>query len=367
MSNLNFVWRLKAKKLLLTSLSQCSSLKMPRFSHDERNQALGMWRCNRSMTQIARAMNCHTSTISRMIQRLEETGTVKDRPRPGQPRKTSHADDRSLTMRMLRNRRVTAKRLRQDLLQDRGVRVSTDTVRRRLRAAGVRAYRPYRGIVLTPGHRRARLAWARRHQRLTQLQWNKVMVTDESRILLQRIDGRLRIWRRRGERYADACTVETDRFGGGGSLMVWGGISGSHRTALVIVEGNLNGMRYRDEILRGHVIPFLQQHPEVTTFQHDNARPHTARICTQYLEENHVNIMQWPAKSPDLSPIENLWGRLKDRVGQLDNPPTTILELARVLQREWEAIPQADIRKLFNGMRRRCTKCITAQGGHIAY
>ena len=153
--------------VLLTSLSHCILVTMPRLSNDERNQALGMVRCGRSVRQIARAMNCHPSTISRLLQRLEETGSVKDRPRPGQPRKTSNADDRSINLRMLRNRTVTAKRLQQDLRQERQVRVSTDTIRRRLRSSGFRAFRPYRGIVLTPAHKRARLAWARQHQRLT--------------------------------------------------------------------------------------------------------------------------------------------------------------------------------------------------------
>ena len=326
-----------------------------------------MLRCGRTSAQVARAMNCHKSTITRMRQRLQETGTLKDRPRPGQPRKTTPADDHGITMQMLRNRKVTAKQLQRDLLHNRRVRVSTDTVLRRLRASGVRSRRPYRGIVLTPAHRRARLAWARRHQRLTLLQWNRVRISDESRILLPRVDGRQRVWRRRGERYADCCTVETDRFGGGGSLMVWGGITGSHRTELVIIEGNLTGARYRDEILQHYVVPFLQQHPEVTTFQHDNARPHTARICTEFLRQNNVQVMEWPAKSADLSPIENVWGLLKDKVDKMDNPPTTIPELARVLQREWQSIPQAQLRNLFNSMRRRCTSCINANGGHIPY
>ena len=149
--------------------------------------------------------------------------------------------------------------------------------------------------------------------------------------------------------------------------MMWGGISGSHRTDLVVIGGNLTGARYRDEILQQHVLPFMQQHPEVTTFQHDNARPHTARICTEFLQQNDINVMDWPAKSPDLSPIENLWSRLKDRVDKMENPPTTIPELTRIIQREWRAIPQAEIRRLFNSMRRRCTMCIRAQGSHICY
>ena len=147
MINCNCDLRIKSlQTVLLTSFSHCILVTMPRLSNDERNQALGMVRCGRSVRQIARAMNCHPSTISRLLQRLEETGSVKDRPRPGQPRKTSNADDRSINLRMLRNRTVTAKRLQQDLRQERQVRVSTDTIRRRLRSSGFRAFRPYRAL-----------------------------------------------------------------------------------------------------------------------------------------------------------------------------------------------------------------------------
>ena len=56
------------------------------------------------------------------------------------------------------------------------------------------------------------------------------------------------------------------RYGGGASLIVWGGISGLYRTDLVVIQGNLNGVRYRDEILQQQVEPFMQNHPEVEMF-----------------------------------------------------------------------------------------------------
>lgn len=340
---------------------------MPRLTHDQRNQAYGMIQSGMNSVQVARRFGCHKSTITRMMQRLETTDSLKDRPRSGQPRKTTAQDDRSIRLRVLRNRKVTATRLQRDLRQSRGVTVSSKTIRRRIRAAGLRSYRPYHGLVLSPNHRRLRLQWCRQHMRMTLTQWNKVLISDECRFLLQKVDGRERVWRRRGERCADACTTETDRFGGGASLMVWAGITGRHRTALVLVQGNLTAARYRDDILQQHVVPFMRQHPEITSFQQDNARPHTARICKDFLEQNDIQVLSWPAKSPDLSPIENLWGLLKDRLRKMDHPPTTIPALTEFLQREWQAFPQPMIRRLFNSMRRRCTKCIAAMGGHIDY
>ena len=81
------------------------------------------------------------------------------------------------------------------------------------------------------------------------------------------------------------------------------------------INGNLNAQRYRDEILAPVVIPYLNANPNAI-FQQDNARPHTAQLTTQYLQTNNVDVMEWPSKSPDLSPIEQVWDLLERRLRQ---------------------------------------------------
>ena len=87
------------------------------------------------------------------------------------------------------------------------------------------------------------------HRRWTRQDWQKVLFTDESRFCLNRSDCQIRVYRRRNERYNEACTLERDRFGGGGSIMVWSGVSQHHRTELVVIAGNLNAVRYSEDIL----------------------------------------------------------------------------------------------------------------------
>ena len=74
-----------------------------------------------------------------------------------------------------------------------------------------------------------------------------MLFTDELRFCLTRGDGWICVYRRRNERYTEACTLEQDRFGGGGSIMVWGGVSQQHWTELVVIAGILNAVCYRED------------------------------------------------------------------------------------------------------------------------
>ena len=122
---------------------------------------------------------------------------------------------------------------------------------------------------------------------------------------------------------------------GGGSVKVWDGICHDGRTHLTIVQGTLNAVKYRDDILDPIVLPFLQQRNFDHVFQHGNARCHVTSVCQDFLSQNHIRILPWSALAPDLSLIEHLWDDLGRHVGYRQNPPETLLV------HEWNNIPQA--------------------------
>ncbi len=86
----------------------------------------------------------------------------------------------------------------------------------------------------------------------------------------------------------DAAVIQRDHWGGQ-SVMIWGGISARSRTELIVVPGNLIGIRYRDEIMDPVGVPFVRRHNLV--FQQDNTRPHTARVATTFLEQHNVDTL----------------------------------------------------------------------------
>ena len=82
-------------------------------------------------------------------------------------------------------------------------------------------------------------------------------------------------------------------------------------------------------------------------FLHDNAQPHVARICTQFLEAENVPVLPWPAYS-GMSPIEHVWDALDRHVRQ--RVPANILQLCTAIEEEWDNISQATINSPINSI-----------------
>lgn len=338
---------------------------MGKLSVANRNRAIGLLQAGTAKRQVARILNCSRVTIQNVWRRFQQGQGLEDLPRSGRPPVTTPNQDRYIRLHHARRRFTPATETARNTVGTHNRRISPQTVRRRLAANDMFARRPYKGPVLTGRHRRNRLAWANNHVGWTRQHWREVLFTDESKFNLSFADGNKRIYRRRGERFAQCCVLEHNRWGGGG-IMVWAGISADQKTALHVVRGRINAVRYRDTILQPLVVPFMGQH-QLRLFQQDNARPHVARVAMDFLRQQHVDTLPWPSLSPDLSPIEHVWAELGRRVRSRPVQPVTLQQLEAALIQEWQAIPQYIIRHYVQSMHRRCQAVIQAQGGHTRY
>ena len=321
----------------------------------------------RSQRYIADRLGVTQSAVSYVLKRYRENRDHQRRPGQGRRRVTNAVQDRYMVQQVLRNRTLTAPELQNVVRRTYGIQISSNTIRRRLRGRNLTPRIPARGPRLTAEHRRNRLQFARMHVNWEPADWSRVLFSDETRFSLYHSDRRVRVYRRPGERYAQCNFVENIRHGGG-SVMFWGGVSLGGRTELVALrEGNVNAVRYIADILEPHVVPYAENFGADFIFMQDNARPHTAQITQNFLRHENIETMNWPANSPDLNPIENLWDMMGRRFRALPNPPANLDELTVAISEIWNDIDQADMRTLILSMRRRCEAVIQARGGNTRY
>ncbi|GFT38948.1 transposable element Tcb1 transposase [Trichonephila clavipes] len=167
------------------------------------------------------------------------------------------------------------------------------------------------------------------------------MFTDESRFVLEPDDKRIRISRKQGTRNQPQNITEHHTFGDG-SIIVWAGISLEYRTDQHIFKrGSVTAVRYRDEVLEPIVRLCAATDGPTFVLMDDNAHPHRADIVDDYLESEGFARLAWPAYSPDLNPIENLWDVLGCAVSSHFPPPVTLIELETALQKEWRLLNSA--------------------------
>ncbi|GFS51980.1 transposable element Tcb2 transposase [Trichonephila clavipes] len=264
-----------------------------------------------------------------------------------------------------RNKRQTAGEIARHVTQATGRPLSRFTVARRLHGGGLFARHPVRCVPLTLAHRRRRSLWCREHRNWRDNEWGRVLFTDESRFSLRSDSHRILIWRERGSHNHPPNIIERDRYGDR-SVLVWGGIMLGSRTDLHIFDaGSVNGTRYCNEILLPYVRLFRGAMGLQFLFMDDNAPCHRTVAAEQLLESEDIERMDWPARSPDLNPIEHVWDFLGRRLAARTLPPVTIRELRLALQDEWAAMPQQLIDTLILSMGRRCETCLAVRGDHI--
>ncbi len=116
------------------------------------------------------------------------------------------------------------------------------------------------------------------------------------------------------------------------------------------------------KVLEQHMLPsrwrLFQRRPCV--FQQDNAKPHTAAITIAWLRSRRVWLLNWPTCSPDLSPIENIWRIIKQKIHQ--RRQRNLQQLETYIRQEWDQIPTPKLQKLITSMPRHLQTVLKRRG-----
>jgi transposase len=329
------------------------------------NLVISLLQSGYSRVQIASRTGLSTATISRIRHKH-----CPDLPKAtgGRPQKLSENDIRFATRLITSGKVDTAVQLAKTLKEVINQPLSTQTVRNHMKNVGLKAVVKKKRPLLTKRHMKERLDFAVTHQHWTLDDWKRVVWSDETKINRLGSDGRKWVWKQAGEPLSERQVEGTVKFGGG-NLMMWGCMLWEGIGYACRIEGKMDADLYT-QIMEDELQNSLEFHGKEVDdiiFQQDNDPKHTSKLARKWFEDHGINVMKWPAQSPDLNPIEHLWGHLKRRLADYPEPPKGILELWERTQEEWEKIDKEVCQNLIESMPRRIEAVLKAKGGYTKY
>ncbi len=173
-----------------------------------------------------------------------------------------------------------------------------------------------------------------------------------------------RVWRKSGEAQNPCCLKSSVKFLQ--SVMIWAAMSSAGVGPLCFLKSTDNAAIYQ-EILEHFMLPSADKlyGDADFIFQQELAPAHTAKGTKSWFNDHGFTVLDWPANSPDLNPIENLWGIVKRKMR--DTRPNNADELKATVKETWASIPPQQCHKLITSMPRRIEAVIKAKGAPTKY
>ena len=244
-------------------------------------------------------------SLWKLVDKYHRTSSVIDRPRLRPPRKLSDDHYALIDQLLTENDELTTRLLLHKLKeQDPDLNVSLSTVKRARRDLGWVSTTPRYCQMVREANKEKRLKWCE-DQIANSEKFDDVIFTDECSVQLD-------VHRRKCYRKKSQPRKLKMRPKHPPKIHVWGGISKQGATPIVLFSGTLNATRLA-KIFDAGLVPFVQQvFPAVHRFQQDNDPKHSSKYIKQYIKEKGINWWKTPAESPDLNPIECVWGSMKE-------------------------------------------------------
>ncbi len=150
------------------------------------------------------------------------------------------------------------------------------------------------------------------------------------------------------------------------SVMIWAAMSSAGVGPLCFLKSTVTAAIYQ-LILEHSMLPSADKlyGDADFIFQQDLATAHTAKGTKSWFNDHGVTVLDWPANSPDLNPIENLWGIVKRKMR--DTRPNNADDLKAAIKATWASIPPQQCHKLITSMPHRIEAVIKAKGAPTKY
>src|SRR5579871_1754444 len=309
-----------------------------------------------SIRAIAKELQYSKDTVQTWIHRYQKTTDIQDEEGRGRKRKTSEREDLDIITMAKKYRTSSSAEISISMSRQK-IDISSRTVRRRLNEEGLYKLKPLAKPLLSDTHRDNKLKWAKANKKTN---WSKIIFTDE--ITISQFNKPKKVWRQRGEIIKSPTVKHSIK------VYIYGCFSEEGFRNIYCFTDNLNAeLLYT--IYKTTLLPsarkFFGRDNHSWFLQEDNDPKHISGKAESWRDEHQVKRISWPAQSPDLNPIENVWTVLKANISNYK--PTSVKDLIRIIKKEWKALDNIFAKNLVVSMKNRITMLLSNKGDHIYY
>lgn len=202
-------------------------------------------------------LNLKKSTVHDIIQCYVKEDRIEARRQTGRPKSLSVQDERFLVRSIVRDPKIEATKLAEELTRRSGKKIGAYTIRRTLNREGYNARNPRRKPYISTVNRQKRLAFAQKYVAYPETFWKRVLYTDESKYNIFGSDGKRRVWRKENTALHPKHLNMMVKHGGR-NVLVWGCCAASGVGSLEFIDGTMTAASYLD-ILRTNLIPSVEK------------------------------------------------------------------------------------------------------------